>query len=115
MSFRGTPENFAKTYFDQDKLSYFIKPEIKQKVRFNTGNLTAPGIGIQMGKFDVIFCRNVLIYFDADGKTKVVNMFHNSLNDPGYLYLGHSENISKLTDKFKVVNFGTGLMHTKVK
>ncbi|MDR2870732.1 MAG: protein-glutamate O-methyltransferase CheR [Deferribacteraceae bacterium] len=115
MSFRGTPEQFTKTYFTPDKTNFLIKPEIKDKVRFNTGNLTGPTIGAQMGKFDVIFCRNVLIYFDAETKTKVVTMFYNALNAPGYLYLGHSENISKLTDKFKVINFGSGLMHTKAK
>lgn len=113
MSFRGTPESFVSKYFTKNNMFFSISPEIKKRIRFTTGNLTAPGIGIQMGKFDIIFCRNVLIYFDNDGKKKVVEMFYNSLNTSGFLFLGHSENITKLTNVYTVKNFGTGLVHLK--
>ncbi len=113
MSFRGVPVNFQPTYFKQDQLVYRLNDEIKQKVKFNTGNLTAPGIGMQVGKFDVIFCRNVLIYFDMDGKKKVIDMFYSVLNTPGYLYLGHSESVNKLSTSYAVQNFGSGLVHLK--
>ncbi|MDR2884797.1 MAG: protein-glutamate O-methyltransferase CheR [Deferribacteraceae bacterium] len=113
MSFRGLPPTFQPTYFSQNQLIFSLNADIKQKVKFNVGNLTAPTIGAQMGKFDIIFCRNVLISFDMDGKKKVIDMFYNCLNTPGYLYLGHSENINKISTAYKVSNFGSGLVHLK--
>ena len=113
MSFRGVPANFQPTYFKQQQLLYLLNDEIKQKVKFTVGNLTTPGIATLVGKFDVIFCRNVLIYFDMDGKKKVIDMFYNVLNTPGYLYLGHSESIHKISTSYVVNNFGSGLVHLK--
>lgn len=113
ISFRGAHEHIQKKYFTQKENYYTISDEIKKRVRFNTGNLISPTIGIHMGKFDIIFCRNVLIYFDKETKMKVVDMFYRNLNVPGYLYLGHSESLARLSEEFKVVNFGTGLMHIK--
>ena len=68
-SFRGVPADFMRN-FDVQGQSYFIKDEIKRHVRFNTGNITTPTITSLIGKVDVIFCRNVLIYFDMDGKQR---------------------------------------------
>jgi chemotaxis protein methyltransferase CheR len=115
MSFRGVPDHFQSAYFNQNGTIFEIKDELKQKVRFTVGNLISPTLPMQVGKFDVIFCRNVLIYFDITGKKKVLNMFYNMLNVPGYLYLGHSESIAKLETDFTLQNFGSGIVHIKEK
>lgn len=112
-SFRGVPSDFISKNFRQEGQSYFIKDEIKNKIRFNTGNITSPTVSMIAGRMDVIFCRNVLIYFDMDGKKKAVDMFYKTLNDPGYLCLGHSETLNKLSDDFTMKNFGTGILYMK--
>lgn len=111
-SFRGVPPDFYKN-FDQDGQNYLIKDDIKKRVMFSVGNLMAPSISAIIGKVDVIFCRNVLIYFDLDGKKKVIQMFNKVLNNPGYLCLGHSETMNKLSDDFTMKNFGTGILYMK--
>ncbi|PJG60251.1 CheR family methyltransferase [Aeromonas cavernicola] len=67
-----------------------------------------------LGKFDIIFCRNVLIYFSPDVKSKILNQFAQSLNPGGYLMLGASESLTGLTDKFDMVRCNPGIVY-KVK
>lgn len=111
-SFRGVPADFMRN-FDVQGQSYFIKEEIKRHVRFNTGNITIPSITAMIGKVDVIFCRNVLIYFDMDGKQRTIKNFHNMLTDPGYLCLGHSETLNKISEDFVMKNAGTCIIYMK--
>lgn len=113
VSFRGVPPTITNKYFDKDGFIHKLKPEIKSKVRFMQGNLQDSLIGSRAGRSDFIFCRNVLIYFDVDAKKKVIEMFHKTLNTPGILYLGHSETLSKISDKFQMNNFGNGIAYLK--
>jgi len=62
---------------------------------------------------DFIFCRNVPIYFDVDAKKRVIDNFYRLLNTPGYLFLGHSETLSKISTSFKMNNFGRGIVYIK--
>ena len=112
MSFRGTPYGFDEN-FSKAQSIYTLNDDIRQKVTFRTANLISPAMPAIIGKVDVIFCRNVIIYFDQEGKQKVVNMFYNALNQPGYLFLGHSESMYKLSSNYTVTNFGKGLVHVK--
>lgn len=73
--------------------SWTIKPEIKQLCRFQEGNLMDSMRLGALGKFDIIFCRNVLIYFDEESKEKVVKNLSSILSDDGFILLGHSENV----------------------
>ncbi len=72
---------------------YTVTPEIRRNVIFRTFNLMDP-IHFKL-KFDVIFCRNVMIYFDQPTKDALIQRFYNVTNPGGYLLIGHSENISK--------------------
>ncbi|PZP39773.1 MAG: chemotaxis protein CheR [Pseudomonas fluorescens] len=96
---RNVPQSLLNQYFEHVPgsgtitESWTIKPEIKQMCRFQEGNLMDAIRTGALGKFDVIFCRNVLIYFDENSKEKVVRNLANALNDDGYLLLGHSENV----------------------
>ncbi|MGL4350999.1 MAG: CheR family methyltransferase, partial [Plesiomonas shigelloides] len=64
-----------------------------------------------MGKFDIIFCRNVLIYFSAEMKSKVINQLATCLNPGGYLLLGASESMSGLSERFEMVRCNPGIIY----
>ncbi|BAI79925.1 chemotaxis protein methyltransferase CheR [Deferribacter desulfuricans SSM1] len=113
VSFRGVDPKIISKYFKKEDLNYFISDEIKRMVRFMQGNLTDKMLYLKVGKCDVIFCRNVLIYFDVDTKKLVIEHFYNALNTPGFLFLGHSETINRLNDKFVMENFKTGIVYKK--
>ena len=84
-----------------DKAGYVrIKPEIRKLVRFSQSNLIEDW---RMSRMDLIFCRNVIIYFDAKTKAALLDRYANVLKDGGYLFLGHSETLHKLTGRFKLI------------
>ncbi len=113
VSFRGVPPSIIDKYFTKTGLDFTLKPEIKSKVKFFQANLMESLAASKIGMADFIFCRNVLIYFDVEAKKKVVDIFYKTLNIGGHLYLGHSETLSKIDDRFKMVNFGTGIAYVK--
>jgi len=63
--------------------------------------------------FDVVFCRNVMIYFSEEAKKQVVRGFYNSMHPGGYLYIGHSETLHGISKAFKLVYFKNGLVYQK--
>ena len=113
VSFRGVNPQIINKYFKKDGFNYYLSDEIKRKVRFMYGNITDRSFYFKVGRCDVIFCRNVLIYFDVETKKKVIENFYNALSTPGYLFLGHSETLSRLSDKFEMNNFRTGIVYIK--
>ena len=103
---RSTPELFKRKYFsalDDKKLQ--VRPEVKKLITFTRLNLQDDSKMLFMKGMDLIFCCNVLIYFDAASKSKVVNHFFSNLNFGGYFFLGTSESLMNLNDKFHLVHF----------
>jgi chemotaxis protein methyltransferase CheR len=103
---RCTPELFKRKYFvavDEKKLA--VRPEVKKLVAFSRLNLQDDSRMLFMKSMDLIFCCNVLIYFDGPSKSKVINHFFNNLNFGGYFFLGTSESLLNLNDKFHLVHF----------
>lgn len=96
---RNVPASILQQNFDHavgtggGTETWTIKPDIKAMCRFQEGNLMDTTRLSALGKFDIIFCRNVLIYFDEASKEKVVRNLSGILNDDGFVLLGHSENI----------------------
>ncbi|WP_022941018.1 CheR family methyltransferase [Psychromonas hadalis] len=86
-----------------------VKPEVKNLTSFRNYNLLDTYTGL--GKFDIIFCRNVLIYFSSDVKSKILNQFASALNPDGYLILGASESLTGLTDKFDMIRCNPGIVY----
>ena len=86
-----------------------VKPEVKKLTSFKRLNLLDSYAAL--GKFDLIFCRNVLIYFSNDVKSQILNQFANALNPDGYLILGASESLNGLTDKFEMVRCNPGIIY----
>lgn len=104
---RGLPIQNLLKFFTQTGDSWQVLPEIREMVQFRTLNLLndfAP-----LGTFDIVFCRNVLIYFEQDTKIGVFNRIARQLPDDGYLILGAAETVVGLTDAFKPVPDKRGL------
>jgi chemotaxis protein methyltransferase CheR len=110
---RTTPSLVKQRYFRQEGLFYHIDPTIKSMVNFEMLNLKDRLAAKRFGKFDVIFCRNVMIYFDDQMRKQVVNMFADQLNDDGVLFIGHSETLRTLDVPFDQVNLPQGFCYTK--
>ena len=97
---RSMPPMILSRYFKQVDGYSQIDPTIQSMVRFERLNLKDSLAARRFGTFDVIFCRNVMIYFDDPMKLQVIRMFHNQLADDGTLYIGHSESIRNLPVAF---------------
>ena len=104
-SIRNTPPIYLKKYFTKVDNTYVIDPKIKNMVNFKVLNLYDDNSMRLMGKSDVIYCANVLIYFDLESKIKVINSLYNNLNPNGYLFIGYSETLHGISKAFKLVSF----------
>lgn len=104
-SIRNTPPYYLKKYFKTNGGLYEVSPEIKKMAGFKLLNLYDDVNMKTMLNFDVIFCANVLIYFDVASKTKVVSHLYNSLNRGGYLFIGYSETLQGISRAFNLVSF----------
>jgi chemotaxis protein methyltransferase CheR len=104
---RGLPIQRLVKHFDQAGESWKIKPAIRQKVRFEQSNLLEDFS--RYGRLDVIFCRNVLIYFDIQTKAKILDRLAAQLTDDGYLVLGAAETVVGLTEALRPVPGQRGL------
>lgn len=89
-------------YFDQVNGKYRVKDELRREILFRKFNLMTPVFPFK-GDFDMVFCRNVMIYFDEKTKAELANKIYNQLRVGGYLYIGHSETLNGLGTQFKHV------------
>ncbi|MFC0409035.1 CheR family methyltransferase [Roseomonas elaeocarpi] len=94
---RGLPIQMLVKHFRQDGTRWQISPALRAMVRFEQGNLLDNHAG--RGSFDVIFCRNVLIYFDAPTKRRVLEALADRLLPDGVLYLGGAETVLGITER----------------
>ncbi|VIO65334.1 Chemotaxis protein methyltransferase Cher2 [Bradyrhizobium ivorense] len=104
---RGLPIQMLVKYFKQSGELWQINPELRSMVQHHQLNLLHDFA--QLGVFDVVFCRNVLIYFDQDTKINVFNRLARSMEADGFLVLGAAETVVGLTDSFKPVPERRGL------
>ena len=104
---RGLPIQFLVRYFKQTRELWQIAPEIRAMVKFRQLNLLSDFS--HLGIFDLIFCRNVLIYFDPQTKVDVLDRLAWASASDGYLVLGAAETVVGLTESFKVVGEKHGL------
>ena len=112
-SLRSVPANVVRQYFTQEGDRYRLDPTIKSMVRFERLNLKDTLAARRFGTFDVIFCRNVLIYFDTDMKAQCAQLFHDRLADDGYLILGHSESLRDVDVPFDATSVPHAFAYTK--
>lgn len=113
-SVRNTPDYYLKKYFKEEGPGKFLlSPDVKKLATFNQLNLYDDNKMLFMKSFDFIFCANVLIYFDTSSKSKVVQHFYNNLQPYGYFFVGQSESLHGVNDKFKTVHFPGGFTYNK--
>ncbi|MDO4711400.1 MAG: protein-glutamate O-methyltransferase CheR [Peptostreptococcaceae bacterium] len=104
---KNMPSHWKEKYFDKDPASgrYRVSKEIKDNVIFKTFNLMDE-INFKR-KFDVIFCRNVMIYFDQKTRDALVERFYDYSNPGAYLLIGHSESLSRERTRYKYITTAT--------
>jgi chemotaxis protein methyltransferase CheR len=112
-SLRDTPRWYRTKYFTRDGDVYQIQKQVKDMVSFRVSNLVVPEDTALIQNVDCIFCRNVLIYFDVETCRNVVNMFYERLARNGYLFLGHSESLYRITTIFKLLKLHHSLVYYK--
>lgn len=112
---RGLPIQMLMTYFKQTGDVWQINPDIRAMVQFRPLNLLQDFSSL--GTFDVIFCRNVLIYFDQPTKAAVLGHLANAMEPDGYLFLGAAETVVGLSDAFRpcAQRRGVYLRHSGIK
>lgn len=107
---RGLSEERKKKYFHKmGNDNYKLNEKIKSRVRFQALNLLESYA--MLGKFDIIFCRNVLIYFSNENKAEIIKKFATSLNKGGVLVLGASESMSNYSNIFEMVKCPRGVVY----
>jgi len=111
---RNTPENYKRKYFaaaDAGKLK--VKDEVKAKITFQRLNLNDDSRMVFMKGMDLIFCCNVLIYFDMTSKKRVVQHFFSNLMASGCFFLGHAESLYQVNDQFRLVHLPGATVYRK--
>jgi chemotaxis protein methyltransferase CheR len=113
-AFRSTAPELRERYFAREnETSWRIRDEIRNRVQFGRLNLYDEARVSLLGHLDIVFCRNVIIYFDDSSKRVVVKNFYNRLIDGGYLLLGHSESLISLSTQFKLRHLKNDMVYQK--
>ncbi len=110
---RNTSPLVLNRYFKQDGGFYELDPSIKSMVFFERHNLKDTMQARRHGKWDIIFCRNVMIYFDADMKQTCISTFENQMEQDGYLFIGHSESLRNLETDLTTVSIPQAFAYQK--
>lgn len=110
---RNLSSTYKDRYFVRDGTNFKIADNIKKMVIPTYFNLVDyPGY-VKFRNMDVIFCRNVLIYFDVKVKREIIKSFYQSLNKNAYLLIGHSESLHNINKDFKLEHFSRALAYLK--
>lgn len=104
---RGLPIQLLVKYFQQNGDRWQINKPVRDMVQFRPFNLLQPMA--PLGRFDVVFCRNVLIYFDQPTKTKVLDGIAGQMAEDGFLYLGGAETVLGVTERFQLIEGQRGI------
>jgi chemotaxis protein methyltransferase CheR len=112
-SVQYVPDPWLQKYFKNFRNEYQICDDLRQAVRFTRVNLAEPADTVNYRNFDIIFCRNLLIYFDDASRQTASETFYEALNPGGYLCLGHSESMSRISSLFEVHKFPDAIVYRK--
>lgn len=110
---RGLAKERLRRFFDPvTEERWKLKKEVTQRVRFQTLNLLDSYLSL--GKFDIVFCRNVLIYFSGERKADILRRIHATLRPGGYLILGASEGLSDVGHMYQMVQCSPGIIYKAI-
>ena len=106
----GIPPNYLTKYFEKVQGGYKIKPEIQSKIKFDYHNLKHEA---GQRNLDIVFCRNVIIYFDDVAQAAVIDRFWNAMAPKSFLFIGHSESLFGMNTKFEFVKTEWATLYRK--
>jgi chemotaxis protein methyltransferase CheR len=109
-SIASVSEKQLAAHFGKTGGGYQVRPRLRKMVTFTQMNLAS---AVYVGRMDIIFCMNVLIYFSEERRHALVQRFYDSLEPGGYLFLGHSESISKIPVKFQAIVLNDCILYRK--
>jgi len=112
-SVQYVPARWLAKYFKSIADEYQLSDDLRQTVEFTRVNLSEPTDTVNYRNFDVIFCRNLLIYFDDLSRKNATDTFYEALNASGFVCLGHSESMSRMSSLFKVRKFPEAIVYQK--
>lgn len=114
-SVNSLPKKILDKYFTQTAGGNFyqICDDLRESIEFSVVNLTDQVQTRRYRNFDLIFCRNLLIYFDDVSRHKAANVFFDALNPGGFIFLGHSESMSRISSLYKVRKFPQAMAYQK--
>lgn len=108
------PPDVLAAYFEPEhRHRRKIIDDLRESVRFTATNLVDPASVAAQGRFDVILCRNLLIYFDEASRAAAAANMHAALNPGGFLCLGHSESMSRISDRFTLARLDDAIVYRK--
>ncbi|MDR3342048.1 MAG: protein-glutamate O-methyltransferase CheR [Treponema sp.] len=106
----GVPPAYLKKYFDKVDGGYKVRPEIMSKIRFDYHNLIHD---LGQRNLDIVFCRNVIIYFDEVAQTAVIKRFWDAMASKSFLFIGHSESLFGMDTQFEFVKTQWATLYRK--
>lgn len=112
-SLRNTPKDIVENYFSKEPGGYRVDSNIQKIIKFEKINLNDNAAIKRIPKSEIVFCRNVIIYFDQAMKKKVINSFYDNLIPKGFLVMGHSESLHSITRVFNPIRKPGGIVYQK--
>ncbi|BCR05119.1 chemotaxis protein methyltransferase [Desulfuromonas versatilis] len=112
-SFRSTKPDYQRRYFSETEGKFRISDRVRDLVSISYLNLFDSARVALLGKMDVVFCRNVIIYFDLAAKRRVIESFYHRLRPEGYLLLGHSESLMNISNAFALRHFTHDMVYQR--
>lgn len=112
-SVHAIPKNLVEKYFNKKGMFYELDRDIRGAIHLQVANVFDKVQMRKLGKFDIIFSRNMLIYFDDASQKEVAMTFYDMLNPGGYVFLGHAEHMSRIVSVFQPHKYGQTLTYQK--
>lgn len=112
-SVKDVPLEYLDRYFTPRLEMQLLNSKVRKMVAFKVINLMEERDMKAQVDYDVVFCRNVLIYFSPESRLSVLDRYYRSLKRGGYIYLGHSESVARITDAFKMERIGSNIVYRK--
>jgi chemotaxis protein methyltransferase CheR len=110
------PADAVQRYFQlTGEREWRLIQDIRESVTFTKVNLIDPRSMAAQGRFDVVFCRNVLIYFDEASRAAATDNLYDALNPGGYICLGHTESMTRMSDRFQACRFEDAVVYRRSK
>jgi chemotaxis protein methyltransferase CheR len=112
-SVQHIPKNLLTKYFHYENEGYQICEDLRQAVEFSRVNIMETAEVRPFRNMDIIFCRNLLIYFDEASRRQVAEIFYDAMKVGGFVCLGHSESMSRISSLFRVRKFPEAIVYQK--